>query len=81
MVRKADPLSQLVITFCRGAMTERSGALQEDPLYMAYARVVAKSCGEEREEEDDGEGDSSIHVCICSAPKHQRKHMRLTINH
>lgn len=42
---------QLVTTFCRGAMTERSGALQEDPLYMIYAQVIAKSCGEEEEEE------------------------------
>lgn len=25
---KTDPLTQLVTTFCRGAMTERSGALQ-----------------------------------------------------
>lgn len=25
---KPDPLTQLVTTFCRGAMTERSGALQ-----------------------------------------------------
>lgn len=32
---KPDPLTQLVTTFCRGAMTERSGALQEDPLYMS----------------------------------------------
>lgn len=39
---KPDPLTQLVTTFCRGAMTERSGALQEDPLYMSYAHIVAK---------------------------------------
>ena len=45
-------------------MTERSGALQEDPLYMSYAEVMAKSCGEEEEEggdEEEGEG-PSIHV-------------------
>lgn len=66
---KPDPLTQLVTTFCRGAMTERSGALQEDPLYMGYAEIIAKSCGEEEEEgeeEGDGgdgeEGGSSIHV-------------------
>lgn len=47
---KPDPLTQLITTFCRGAMTERSGALQEDPLYMSYAEIVAKSCGEEEEE-------------------------------
>lgn len=68
--RKPDPLSQLVTTFCRGAMTERSGALQEDPLYMSYAQIVAKSCGEEEEEGGDEEGGgeegdvSSIHVSI-----------------
>lgn len=68
---KPDPLTQLVTTFCRGAMTERSGALQEDPLYMSYAQIISKSCGEEEEEgEDEGgdggggeeEGRASIHV-------------------
>uniref|UniRef100_A0A336KLC6 CSON012070 protein n=1 Tax=Culicoides sonorensis TaxID=179676 RepID=A0A336KLC6_CULSO len=61
---KPDPLTQLVTTFCRGAMTERSGALQEDPLYMSYAEIAAKSCGEEAEEEEGGdeeEGGASIH--------------------
>lgn len=51
-------------------MTERSGALQEDPLYMSYAQIVAKSCGEEEEEggdeeggeEEGGESAPSIHV-------------------
>lgn len=63
--RKADPLSQLVTTFCRGAMTERSGALQEDPLYMAYAQIVAKSCGEEAEEdEEEGDEKTRVHVCV-----------------
>lgn len=66
---KPDPLTQLVTTFCRGAMTERSGALQEDLLYMSYAQIAARSCGEEEEEggEEEGgeEGESSgasIHV-------------------
>ncbi|XP_065200353.1 ryanodine receptor [Planococcus citri] len=70
---KPDPLTQLVTTFCRGAMTERSGALQDDDLYMSYAYIIAKSCGEEEEEgggdEEDGgengggeeEGGASIH--------------------
>lgn len=47
-------------------MTERSGALQEDPLYMSYAKIVAKSCGEEEEEaegDEEAEG-ASIHVTI-----------------
>ncbi|XKL68210.1 hypothetical protein PGB90_003701 [Kerria lacca] len=58
---KSDPLTQLVTTFCRGAMTERSGALQEDDLYMSYAHIIAKSCGEEEEEGggDDEEEDGS----------------------
>ena len=60
---KPDPLTQLVTTFCRGAMTERSGALQEDPLYMSYAQIISKSCGEE-EEEGEEEGGASIHVSI-----------------
>ena len=30
---KPDPLTQLVTTFCRGAMTERSGALQVPLLF------------------------------------------------
>lgn len=64
---KPDPLTQLVTTFCRGAMTERSGALQEDPLYMSYAQIAAKSCGEEEEEGggeggEEAEGKASIHV-------------------
>lgn len=52
-------------------MTERSGALQEDALYMSYAQIVAKSCGEEEEEggdEEGGGGDDeggpSIHVSL-----------------
>lgn len=69
---KPDPLTQLVTTFCRGAMTERSGALQEDPLYMSYAEIIAKSCGEEEEEGEEGgeeggegeEGGTSIHVSV-----------------
>jgi len=65
---KPDPLTQLVTTFCRGAMTERSGALQEDMLYMSYAQIISKSCGEEEEEgEEEGgeeEGGASIHVSI-----------------
>lgn len=64
---KPDPLTQLVTTFCRGAMTERSGALQEDYLYMSYAQIISKSCGEEEEEGEDEEGGeeegrASIHV-------------------
>ena len=72
---KPDPLTQLVTTFCRGAMTERSGALQEDALFMSYAQIISKSCGEEEEEGEEEEGGgggeeeggaASIHV---SSPK------------
>lgn len=64
----------MVTTFCRGAMTERSGALQEDSLYMSYAQIAAKSCGEEEEEGGDEEGEegegSSIHVSHYKNGKH-----------
>lgn len=43
-------------------MTERSGALQEDSLYMSYANVVAKSCGEEEEDAGGEESDVSVQV-------------------
>lgn len=39
---KPDPLTQLVTVFCRGAMTEKSGALPEDLLYMSYAEIASK---------------------------------------
>lgn len=61
---KPDPLTQLITTFCRGAMTERSGALQEDPLYMSYAEIVAKSCGEEEEEGGEEEENESVFINI-----------------
>lgn len=67
-------MTQLVTTFCRGAMTERSGALQEDSLYMSYAEIISKSCGEEEEEgeeEGGGEGEEgsgpSIHVSFTTS--------------
>ena len=41
-------------------MTERSGALQEDPLYMSYAEIVAKSCGEEEEEGGEEEENECV---------------------
>ncbi|XP_035704010.1 ryanodine receptor isoform X5 [Folsomia candida] len=53
---KPNPLTQLVTTFTRGAMSERSGALEDDDLYMSYAEVMAKSCGEEEEEGEEEEG-------------------------
>ena len=53
---KPDQLTQLVTTFSRKATTEHSGVLGEDALYMSYAEIMAKSCGEEEEEGGDEEG-------------------------
>ena len=57
----ADQLSQLIHMFSQaaGGMT---GELEEDSLYMAYADIMAKSCGggeeEGGEEEEEGPGPS-----------------------
>ncbi|KAJ8356249.1 hypothetical protein SKAU_G00190430 [Synaphobranchus kaupii] len=48
-----DPLHQLILHFSHNALTERS-SLEEDPLYIAYADMMAKSCGEDVEEEEEG---------------------------
>ncbi|XP_035212318.1 ryanodine receptor-like isoform X2 [Stegodyphus dumicola] len=61
---KPDPLSQLVVAFCRNATTEQSGSMNEDDLYMHYADIFSKSCGgadEEEEEEGGDEEGPSIH--------------------
>ncbi|XP_062858397.1 ryanodine receptor 3 isoform X2 [Trichomycterus rosablanca] len=47
-----DPLNQLILHFSHNALTERS-VLDEDPLYIAYADMMAKSCAEDEEEEDE----------------------------
>eukprot|EP00063_Salmo_salar_P056129 XP_014030964.1 PREDICTED: ryanodine receptor 3-like isoform X6 [Salmo salar] len=47
-----DPLHQLILHFSHNALTERS-SLEEDPLYIAYADMMAKSCAEDEEEEDE----------------------------
>jgi len=55
----ADQLSQLIHMFSQSAIMERAGELPDDDLYMAYADIMAKSCGggeEEGEEEEEGEG-------------------------
>ncbi|KAK7904971.1 hypothetical protein WMY93_017578 [Mugilogobius chulae] len=49
--RQPDPLHQLILHFSHNALTERS-SLEEDPLYIAYADMMAKSCAEGEEEED-----------------------------
>ncbi|KAM3861482.1 ryanodine receptor 3 [Diretmus argenteus] len=46
-----DPLHQLILHFSHNALTERS-YLEEDPLYIAYADMMAKSCAEDEEEEE-----------------------------
>lgn len=50
-------MTQLVTTFSRKATTEHSGVLGEDALYMSYAEIMAKSCGEEEEEGGDEGGE------------------------
>ncbi|XP_076849219.1 ryanodine receptor 3 isoform X1 [Brachyhypopomus gauderio] len=50
---KPDPLNQLILHFSHNALTERS-FLEEDPLYIAYADMMAKSCAEDEEEEEEG---------------------------
>ncbi|CAL9692587.1 unnamed protein product [Knipowitschia caucasica] len=47
-----DPLQQLILHFSHNALTERSH-LEEDPLYIAYADMMAKSCAEDEEEEEE----------------------------
>ncbi|XP_049319476.1 ryanodine receptor 3-like isoform X3 [Astyanax mexicanus] len=47
-----DPLHQLILHFSHNALTERS-SLEEDPLYIAYADMMAKSCAEDEEDEDE----------------------------
>ncbi|XP_069958037.1 ryanodine receptor isoform X5 [Cherax quadricarinatus] len=54
---KPDQLTQLVTTFSHKATTEHTGVLAEDPLYMSYAEIMAKSCGEEEEEGEDEGGE------------------------
>ncbi|XP_051500982.1 ryanodine receptor 3 [Myxocyprinus asiaticus] len=48
-----DPLHQLILHFSHNALTERS-FLEEDSLYIAYADMMAKSCAESEEVEEEG---------------------------
>ncbi|KAM9341381.1 ryanodine receptor 3 [Symphorus nematophorus] len=50
--KQPDPLHQLILHFSHNALTECS-SLDEDPLYIAYADMMAKSCAEGEEEEDE----------------------------
>ncbi|XP_069170443.1 ryanodine receptor [Procambarus clarkii] len=54
-----DQLTQLVTTFSHKATTEHTGVLAEDPLYMSYAEIMAKSCGEEEEEGEEDAGEDA----------------------
>ncbi|XP_059897680.1 ryanodine receptor 3 isoform X2 [Gadus macrocephalus] len=56
---KPDPLHQLILHFSHNALTERS-SLEEDPLYIAYADMMAKSCAEDEEEEEDEEKEKTF---------------------
>ncbi|KAK6294924.1 hypothetical protein J4Q44_G00341500 [Coregonus suidteri] len=49
-----DPLHQLILHFSHNALTEKS-FLEEDPLYIAYADMMAKSCADDEEEEEEEE--------------------------
>ncbi|TNN87248.1 Ryanodine receptor 3 [Liparis tanakae] len=50
--KQPDPLHQLILHFSHNALTECS-SLEEDPLYIAYADMMAKSCDEGEEEEEE----------------------------
>ncbi|KAM4724212.1 ryanodine receptor 3 [Anableps anableps] len=52
--KQPDPLHQLILHFSHNALTECS-SLEEDPLYIAYADMMAKSCAEGEEEEEGKE--------------------------
>ncbi|XP_072425167.1 ryanodine receptor 3 isoform X3 [Chiloscyllium punctatum] len=52
--KKPDPLHQLILHFSRSALTERS-AIEDDPLYLAYADMMAKSCQVAEEEDEEKE--------------------------
>lgn len=62
---KPDPLTQLMTTLSRKAMTE-TAALSEDKLFMEYSYIFSQSCGGAEEDEggDGGEEaeEPSIHV-------------------
>uniref|UniRef100_A0A3Q3JZU9 Ryanodine receptor 3 n=1 Tax=Monopterus albus TaxID=43700 RepID=A0A3Q3JZU9_MONAL len=48
--KQPDPLHQLILHFSHNALIERN-SLEEDPLYIAYADMMAKSCAEGEDEE------------------------------
>ncbi|GAA6103169.1 ryanodine receptor 3 isoform X8 [Tachysurus ichikawai] len=48
-----DPLHQLILHFSHNALTERS-SLEDDLLYIAYTDMMAKSCAEDENEDEEG---------------------------
>ncbi|CAL8272401.1 unnamed protein product [Merluccius merluccius] len=54
-----DPLHQLILHFSHNALTECS-SLEEDPLYIAYADMMAKSCAEDEEENYEEEREKTF---------------------
>jgi ryanodine receptor 2 len=70
----ADQLTQLMHTFCQGALVERTEDSTDDELYLYYALVMAKSCGEEEEEEEEEEGEGP------SLQEQEIEKMRLLFN-
>ncbi|XP_054861880.1 ryanodine receptor 3-like isoform X9 [Amphiprion ocellaris] len=57
--KQPDPLHQLILHFSHNALTECS-SLEEDPLYIAYADMMAKSCAEGEEEEEEEEKEKTF---------------------
>ncbi|XP_035389753.1 ryanodine receptor 2 isoform X3 [Electrophorus electricus] len=51
-LKRMDPLHQLIQLFSRTALTEKC-KLEDDGLYMAYAGIMAKSCHDEEEDEEE----------------------------
>ncbi|KAL7992480.1 hypothetical protein Chor_016736, partial [Crotalus horridus] len=54
-----DPLHQIILHFSRSALTERS-KLENDPLYMAYSAMMAKSGQDNNEEEEEEEKEKTF---------------------
>ncbi|KAK1794494.1 hypothetical protein P4O66_011363, partial [Electrophorus voltai] len=65
-LKRMDPLHQLIQLFSRTALTEKC-KLEDDGLYMAYAGIMAKSCHDEEEDEEEVKsfevGDTIFKMC------------------
>jgi ryanodine receptor 2 len=77
----ADQLTQLIYTFSQGAITETAGDGQaDDALYMSYAEIMAKSCGEEDEDEEEGGDEAEAAAEAPSLQEQEIEKMRLLFN-